>query len=926
MKKIISLILSILLLSDGVNALGFEDIIYDENYALVSVDSDGITTIMQADDFNRALTLFEQEKDHYDNLGITKDGIFYKVEHGIVALHKSDACDVNVEFVNKIDGSSNYVNGCYGNDAAYLTTRADMKVEFKISGVVGVADFADVTIIPLEFLNDTSLSIYKNIDGNLYHQVKNDVANDYYSNLINLGPSPAYLAQDVSYYSYDGHYFYEDISVLLDDYKNDSYANSINVSEPYYNYYQFVSHRTLTNITQQQMEEYLHESLLIDDVIYSYEDMDKDSADDSLTRSQFYGSEFAFYQYQYQYGANAAMMIALAMNESAYGRSSLAFTRNNLFGHAAYDSDVERNASRYLSVPSSIYSHAKYYISGTYCYPSKFQYHGGFFGNKASGMNVSYASDPYWGEKAAQYYYKLDEALGFKDKDAYTLGINLDSDAIDVYQFSDLNSQILYQSNANEDYAFVILEAFDANGHSWYKIQSDASLDQDSTVELLYDYDFANHVGYILQDCIELVLAGTNEPQTYVNVSFDANGGTFKEGSSYISYHMPQGIPSIEEPTKDHALFIGWDQQLSSITEDTVYVAQYKEVASIEMLALPKQAYEINERIDLTNGTLKVNFSDGSSEEVQLTTAMVSGYDLSSASDQEVLVTYGGTTVTYPISVSQELDDLRKEITAQIDDILMLDPNALTDEDKTRILELKQQINDGIQPYLNFEKLRALDKLMYAAIDGMIQYRVSSDISVSGLSLVIPLNDSLSKDWLKDFYSLTKTGGAHEDILKQVAEANGYTIHEAFGIDIRNRLEKIEVDEPMIISIPKPEGYGANEMFKVLSYQDGEVRECYTTQTDNYVQFMSDGNADYLLVSKTSANDYAQTDIQETINQENSETDILTIIGFAACGILMIVIMIMIALKINRRMKYDSKKRRIKQDQISEDDDSARAA
>lgn len=926
MKKIISFILSILLLSDGVYALGFEDIIYDENYALVSVDSDGITTITQADDFNSALTLFEQEKDHYDNLGITKDGIFYKVEHGIVALHKSDACDVNVEFVNKIDGSSNYVNGCYGNDGAYLTTRDDMKVEFKISGVVGVADFADVTIIPLEFLNDTSLSIYKNIDGNLYHQIKNDVANDYYSNLINLGPSPAYLVQDVSYYSYDGHYFYEDIKTLLDDYKNDTYANSINVSEPYYNYYQFVSHRTLTNITQQQMEEYLHESLLIDDVIYSYEDMDKDSADDSLTRSQFYGSEFAFYQYQYQYGANAAMMIALAMNESAYGRSSLAFTRNNLFGHAAYDSDVERNASRYLSVPSSIYSHAKYYISGTYCYPSKFQYHGGFFGNKASGMNVSYASDPYWGEKAAQYYYKLDEALGFKDKDAYTLGINLDSDPIDVYQFSDLNSQILYQSNANEDYAFVILEAFDANGHSWYKIQSDASLGQDSTVELLYDYDFANHVGYILQDSIELVLAGNNELQTYVNVSFDANGGTFKDGSSYISYNMPQGIPSIEEPTKDHGLFIGWDQQLSSITEDTVYVAQYKEVASIEMLALPKQAYEVNERIDLTDGTLKVNFSDGSSEEVQLTTAMVSGYDLSSASDQEVLVTYGGTTVTYSISVSQELDDLRKEITAQIDDILILDPNALTDEDKTRSLDLKQQINEGIQPYLSFEKLRALDKLMYAAIDGMIQYRVSSDISVSGLSLVIPLKDSLSKDWLKDFYSLTKTGGANQDILKQVAEANGYTIHEAFGIDIRNRLEKIEVDEPMIISIPKPEGNGANEMFKVLSYQDGEVRECYTTQTDNYVQFMSDGNADYLLVSKTSANDYVQADIQETINQENSETDILTIIGFAAFSILMIVIMIMIALKINRRMKYDSKKRRIKQDQISEDDDSARTA
>ena len=89
------------------------------------------------------------------------------------------------------------------------------------------------------------------------------------------------------------------------------------------------------------------------------------------------------------------MMLSLAENESALGRSYLAYTRNNLFGHAAYDSAVEENASRYTSTAGSVYSHALHYLSNAYLNPSQFQFHGGFFGNKAGGMNVSYASDPY---------------------------------------------------------------------------------------------------------------------------------------------------------------------------------------------------------------------------------------------------------------------------------------------------------------------------------------------------------------------------------------------------------------------------------------------------------------------------------------------------------------------------------------------------
>ena len=42
---------------------------------------------------------------------------------------------------------------------------------------------------------------------------------------------------------------------------------------------------------------------------------------------------------------------------------------------------------------------AKYYISRGYSDPEDWRYFGGYLGNKGSGANVKYASDPFWGEK-----------------------------------------------------------------------------------------------------------------------------------------------------------------------------------------------------------------------------------------------------------------------------------------------------------------------------------------------------------------------------------------------------------------------------------------------------------------------------------------------------------------------------------------------
>lgn len=59
-----------------------------------------------------------------------------------------------------------------------------------------------------------------------------------------------------------------------------------------------------------------------------------------------------------------------------------------------------------------------------YLSPSDWRYNGDYFGDKGSGLNVQYASDPYWGEKAAAVAQGLDEVGGNRDWNAYIVDGN----------------------------------------------------------------------------------------------------------------------------------------------------------------------------------------------------------------------------------------------------------------------------------------------------------------------------------------------------------------------------------------------------------------------------------------------------------------------------------------------------------------------
>lgn len=146
--------------------------------------------------------------------------------------------------------------------------------------------------------------------------------------------------------------------------------------------------------------------------------------------------------------------------------------------------------------------------------------------------------------------------------------------------------------------------------------------------------------------------------------------------------------PYAPEPTREGGVFVGWQEN------NGVYTAEYKEIQSISMISLPKQQFASGSRIDLKEGSVLVQYADGTQEEKPLTSSMVSGFDMNADGPQTVTVSVGTTTTSYDIEVSEPLtqaqDALKEDVQALIDAI---DPAAVTEQQKTDLIQLKQRLD-----------------------------------------------------------------------------------------------------------------------------------------------------------------------------------------------------------------------------------------
>ena len=234
----------------------------------------------------------------------------------------------------------------------------DGRLPVKISGLSGYMNKSDLVAVS----SDSDFIPHYATDGNyLYHELS-----PYAS--IRVAPHSSSMAIGKKYYSADGMNF-----------------ENFTVENPFL----FRDLRKPTNYTAEEL-----------DKVYSLM---------NIKGSRLAGKGAIFKEAEERYQINALYLIAHSAIESSWGRSQIAKDKNNFFGIAAYDTTPYDSAKSFDDVDKGILGAAKWirenYIDNGRTY----------LGNKSSGMNVLYASDPYWGEKIASIMMSINSKLGEKD-------------------------------------------------------------------------------------------------------------------------------------------------------------------------------------------------------------------------------------------------------------------------------------------------------------------------------------------------------------------------------------------------------------------------------------------------------------------------------------------------------------------------------
>ena len=385
---------------------------------------------------------------------------------------------------------------------------------------------------------NSNLSTYYNHygpTGNLIHHFTVYSGGKYTDSFTNLGKAPSYLTKDVYYYSFDGNYFYNSITSMLDDYRAGIYTHSVNSNSPHYSYYLYLTSRSTSG--------------------YSASDLDSIVTSNGYnSSSKLYGTGAAFKEAEEVYGTNALLAFSAAINESAWGTSAIARAKNNLFGYGASDSCPYDCAYSYNSPRDSIMDYASK-SSVSYETASGKYYYGSHYGNKSSGKNIMYATDPYWGEKMAGNAYTRDLKFGGKDFNSNTIGVTKKGVSnVVVYRDASTNSPLYTMKNSRSgdpvyDFTANIVDKVSNNGVDFYKIYTDLSKDQEKFGYVLASqFNVSNSQPVINAKDLEIKVGDKFDYLNGVTVSDKENGDltnrvtyegvvdTSKEGVYSVTY------------------------------------------------------------------------------------------------------------------------------------------------------------------------------------------------------------------------------------------------------------------------------------------------------------------------------------------------------------------------------------------------------
>lgn len=301
----------------------------------------------------------------------------------------------------KLDSGKDIIGAAANSQMEYISSNGkEVKVSFANQrGTIAISD--KIELVPTGLIAERD-HYTVNANGQLVHHLVSDLKVGKTAASYVVGKAPAEMKQGEKYYSWNGVFFTN---------KNDK-----NDYFDYYNYYQFLPAFSKTNYTAKELDDYILNML---------RNLEKTGAaqyKDASKRSKLVGLGTIAKNMEAKYGVNALMVISLAINESGNGLSAKALEYNNLFGLNVRDTGDQKDYFKTVEENVSVLL-TKYWLPNYIDATGSFA-NGAIFGSKYIGFNIKYASDPYWGAKAAGHYYKIDNALGRKDaKNTYTIGL-----------------------------------------------------------------------------------------------------------------------------------------------------------------------------------------------------------------------------------------------------------------------------------------------------------------------------------------------------------------------------------------------------------------------------------------------------------------------------------------------------------------------
>lgn len=341
----------------------------------------------------------------------------------------------------------------YSTEMKYLTSTENY-VKVEVGGKQLYASPQDVLLEPDGAA--PGQNYYQAKNGELVHYLYVDTATGGYYTSYTVGKAPSFLKEGQPYYSWDGYTFYD--------------ANHRKVGTAC-QYFQFLSARTPTSYTAAQLDQAIMTKLAELEKLYQQNPTQYAKYKDATKKSKLIGLGSTLKQVESEKHISALLILGLAFNESDYGLSNLAQTKNNLFGVGAVDSDPNK-AKPFPSPAYGVNALADRFNSG-YLAVGNYRANGAVPGNKGTGFNVKYASDMFWGEKLARHMYNIDKMLGGKDfARNYSIGL---TDGYDPNDGLNIRSQpkvssstLLFEYNKLGMPVTII-----GTSGSWYKIYSD---------------------------------------------------------------------------------------------------------------------------------------------------------------------------------------------------------------------------------------------------------------------------------------------------------------------------------------------------------------------------------------------------------------------------------------------------------------------